>query len=277
MAVLNVTPDSFSDGGSIATPADAVRAARAAADAGADLLDIGGESTRPGAGAVPEAEQIARVAPAIRAVREAGLDAPITVDTTRAAVARAALDAGADAVNDVSAGLDDPAMLPLIARRRVGVVLMHRRSAPARDRYSDRYVAEPDYGPAGVVRAVRDFLAERLGAARDAGVAPDSIAVDPGLGFGKSVGQNFELLASIDRLVTLGAPVLVGASRKSFLGAVTGEADPARRLSESIAAAVAARLGGASIVRAHDAGPHRRALAAADAVRAARMGRVWPG
>ena len=266
MAILNLTPDSFSDGGVLATPADAVAAAQRAIDDGADILDLGGESTRPGSEPVAEPEQIHRVIPALRAIRAAGIEAPVTIDTTRAAVARAALDAGADGVNDVSAGLDDPAMLPLLAERGAGVVLMHRRVAPARDRYSDAHATEPDYGPRGVVVVVRDALRARLQAALDAGIAPDAVALDPGLGFGKSVRQNGRLMAGLGEIAVCGAPVVVGASRKSFLGAGSEEPDPRRRVPESLAAAALMRRSGAAILRVHDVPEHRRALAVVDAV-----------
>ena len=277
MAILNITPDSFSDGGVLTTPAEALAAARAALAEGADILDLGGESTRPGAEAVPADEQIRRVIPAIDAIRRAGIDAPITIDTTSAEVAAAGLDAGADAVNDVSAGLGDPAMLGLIADRRVGVVLMHRRSSPREDRFSHLRADEPDYGPAGVLAAVREYLDERARAAVAAGVGSERIALDPGLGFGKSVRQNYALIAGTREIVDLGHPVVAASSRKSFLGAVSGSENPVDRGIESVAAAVLQRWGGAGVFRVHDVAEHRRALAVADEAIAAAGICGWSG
>ncbi len=274
MAILNITPDSFSDGGTLTDPARAVATAERAVAEGADILDIGGESTRPGAGAVSASEQIARVVPVIAAIRSAGIDTPISVDTTRAAVAAAALDAGADAVNDVSAGRDDPGMFALVARRGAGIVLMHRVRAPERDSYSDRYSAEPDFGDVGVVEAVRAFLIERAGAAMLAGAPMEGIVIDPGLGFGKSVRQNYALIAGTREIAAAGFPVLAASSRKSFLGAESGAEPPAARDIESVAAAVAQRLAGAAIFRVHDVPGHRRALAIADAAGRA-YGSCW--
>lgn len=276
VAVLNVTPDSFSDGGSLPDADAAARAALEAVAAGADAIDLGGESTRPGAVRVSAEEQIRRVVPALRAIRDAGVDAPISVDTTLCAVAAAALDAGADAINDVSAGREDPGLFGLAADRGAGLVLMHRLRAPGEDRYSDRHDAPPDYGDAGaglgVVASVRAFLLERAEAAERAGVAREAIAIDPGLGFGKTVAQNFELIAGVGSLVATGRPVLVGASRKSFIGRAGGAEAPADRAAGSAGAAVAMRLGGAALFRVHDVATHVQALRVADAVLAATGG-----
>lgn len=266
MAILNVTPDSFSDGGRFHSADDVVRAAQDAVNQGADLLDIGGESTRPGAEAVSANEQIDRVAPAIEGIRAAGITCPISIDTTSAEVVRTALDAGADLVNDVSAGLDDGAMLPLIAERGAGVILMHRLTRPGDDSWSDRYAVDPTY-PGGVVESVRDFLLARAQDAIDAGIARGSIAIDPGLGFGKSVEQNFELIRRSSEFVATGFPVLGAASRKSFLGAVTGIENPADRVEASIAASVAQRLAGVQVFRVHDVQAQSQALQALDAIR----------
>jgi len=267
MAVLNVTPDSFSDGGRLDSPQRVAEGASVAIDEGADALDVGGESTRPGATRIPEQEQIRRVVPAIEAIRGAGITAPISVDTTRAGVARAALDAGADAVNDVSGGREDPALLDAVATTGAGLVLMHRLRAPDEDRYSHQYAAAdaPVY-ERGVVEEVASALADLLHEALDAGVAPECIVLDAGLGFGKSVEQNFNLVAATARFAALGQPLLCGASRKSFLGKTTGVETPDQRVAESIAASVAQRLGGGNIFRIHDVGPHRRALRIADAI-----------
>lgn len=263
MGVVNMTPDSFSDGGRFATVDEALESALQLVDEGAAIIDVGGESTRPGAQPVAAAEQIRRVVPLIARIRSRS-GVAISIDTTSAAVAEAALEAGADIVNDVSAGADDPDMLGLVARRGAGIVLMHRLVAPGDDFYSDRYPKEPSYGD--VVRDVCDFLIERVDAAMAAGIARDAIVLDPGLGFGKSVSQNFELVARTSEIAALGFPVLVGASRKSFLGAVSGRSDPEQRIIGSVVAAVAAFGGGARIVRAHDVGAHREALLVAHAV-----------
>ncbi|MFM7262089.1 MAG: dihydropteroate synthase [bacterium] len=263
MGVLNATPDSFSDGGQFAGVEDAVEFALEMVEQGASVIDIGGESTRPGAARVSADEQIRRIVPVIARLR-ARSNVAISVDTTLAAVAEAALDAGADFVNDVSAGTDDAAMFRTLAKRGAGVVLMHRLAPPGEDSYSDRYAKEPVY--TDVVRDVSAFLLSRAEMAIAAGIARESIAIDPGLGFGKSVVQNYELVARTTELVALGFPVLVGASRKSFLGAVTGRADPEQRIIGSVVAAVAAYGGGARIVRAHDVGAHREALLVAHAV-----------
>jgi dihydropteroate synthase len=271
MAVLNITPDSFSDGGSYPTVREAVEAARRAVEAGADILDIGGESTRPGAPRVTAPEQIARVAPVIEEIRrDLSLQSvAITVDTTLSEVADAAFDAGADAVNDVSAGTEDEAMLGLIADRLAGVVLMHRLAAPAGDRYSDRYEPgdEPRYRD--VVADVREHLAARVEAALARGVRPEGIVVDPGLGFGKTVGQNLELVRRTWEIADLGYPVLSGASRKSFVGRVSGmgDAPAAERVAGSVAFSVAHYMEGAIVFRVHDVAEHARALRAAHAIK----------
>jgi dihydropteroate synthase len=269
MAILNITPDSFSDGGQYADADAVVTAAAEAVAAGAAMLDIGGESTRPGAARVAAEEQIARVVPAIHAIRAAGgtlRDVPISIDTTRASVAAAALDAGADAINDVSAGLEDAEMLALAAKRGAGVILMHRRLPPQRDSYSDRYARPPAY--ADVVAEVRDFLAARRDSALHAGVAAEAIVLDPGLGFGKSVEQNFELVRRTAELVSLGHPVLSAASRKSFVGRAMGlaESDPSERLAGSIAFSIAHYLTGARLFRVHDVAAQAQALRAVGAI-----------
>ena len=263
MGVVNVTPDSFSDGGQFTGPEEAAQFALQLVEEGATVIDIGGESTRPGAARVDAEEQVRRVVPVIARVRSRS-GVAITVDTASAAVAEAALEAGADAINDVSAGCEDPAMFALVARRGAGLVLMHRLAPPGEDSYSDRYAEAPIYDD--VVREVASFLLMRAELAMAAGVARESIVLDPGLGFGKSVAQNYELLARTSELVALGMPVLVGASRKSFLGAVSGRADPEQRIIGSVVAAVAAYGGGARIIRAHDVGAHREALLVAHAV-----------
>lgn len=266
MAILNVTPDSFSDGGTLASVEQAVAAAELAVREGADVLDVGGESTRPGAARVSASQQIERVVPVVRAIRARLPEACISVDTTLSAVASAALDAGADAINDVSAGLEDVEMLPLAAARGAGLVLMHRLKSPAEDSYSDQYEAKPNYQ--NVVEVVREFLRTRAAAARAAGIAAESIVLDPGLGFGKSVDQNLELIRATRRFFELGFPVLSAASRKSFVGRISlaRDSQPSERLAGSVAISVAHYLAGARIFRVHDVRPHVEALRAISAV-----------
>jgi dihydropteroate synthase len=271
IAILNLTPDSFSDGGGLPTVEAALAAAHRALDAGADMLDIGGESTRPGASRVSAEVQIRRTEPVIRAIRSAGAPLatiPISIDTTLAAVARPALDAGADAINDVAAGLEDPGVLPLAAARRAGVILMHRLAPPEADFYSDAYTAPPRYGD--VVAEVGDFLAWRAGEAMRAGVRHDGIVLDPGLGFGKSVEQNLELVRRTGEICRLGFPVLSGASRKSFVGRASGltESEPRDRVAGSVAFSIAHYQAGARLFRVHDVAAHVQALRAVAAIAA---------
>jgi dihydropteroate synthase len=264
MAILNLTPDSFADGGRLPTPDAAVGAALRAEAEGADMLDLGGESTRPGAARVDDAEQIRRVVPSIRAIRTAGCTLPISVDTTRAPVAAAALDAGADCINDVSAGTEDTGMLALAAGRGCGLILMHRAAPPPADSFSDRYAREPEYA-GGVVASVRAHLAERLAAACAAGVDAACVVLDPGLGFGKSVEQNLALLRGTPVLSELGRPMLSALSRKSFVGRVGlgRDSTPAERLPATLALSVAHLHAGARLFRVHDVAEHTQALRAA--------------
>ncbi len=266
MAILNLTPDSFSDGGAYPTVDSAADAAELAAAAGADILDLGGESTRPGAARIPADEQVRRVIPALRAIRcRPGTlsTIPISIDTTLSQVAGAAIDAGANIINDVSAATEDPAILDLAARHRAGLILMHRLAPPGRDSYSDRYAEPPNYDD--VVATVRAFLAERAALAQSRGVRRESIILDPGLGFGKTVEQNLELIRRTPELTALGYPVLSGISRKSFVGRAAGmqTSTPADRLAPSIALSVAHYFAGATIFRVHDVAPHIHALHAA--------------
>jgi len=265
MGVLNVTPDSFSDGGAWADAAAAAGHGEAMLADGADLIDVGGESTRPGADRVPAAEQIRRVVPVIEAL-VAATGAAVSIDTTSAEVAAAALDAGAVAINDVSAGRDDPRLLDLAATRCCGLVLMHRRIPPRDDAYSDRYETPPAYDD--VVATVKAFLLERAAAAEATGVDRAAIVIDPGLGFGKSVQQNFELIRRSGELVATGYPVLSAASRKSFIGAAGNVTEPARRVQGSTAVSVLHWCRGVRLFRVHDVAAHRQALAVAAAVEA---------
>lgn len=270
VAILNVTPDSFHDGGRLADPSAAAFAAARARDAGAAMLDVGGESTRPGAGRIDADEQIRRIVPAIRAIRDAGVALPISVDTTIAEVARSALDAGADAVNDVSAGLEDGAMLPLVAERACGVILMHRLAPPPMDRYSTDYRSEPRY-PGGVVPDVEAFLAERMGAAERAGIASESIVLDAGLGFGKSVEQNIALVDEMGGMQRrLGRPMLAAASRKSFLGGIgAAKQPPADRLPMTLEVHGWLREQRIMLFRVHDVAEHVRLFATIESAGAA--------
>jgi dihydropteroate synthase len=257
VGILNATPDSFSDGGVHLDPGRAAETALAMAAAGAGMLDLGAESTRPGAAPVPAAEERRRLLPVLRAVRTA-VRLPISVDTTKADVAAAALDAGADVVNDVSAGRWDAEMLPLCARERVPVVLMHMRGTPATMQRDPRYT--------DVVTEVRDFLAARAAAARTAGIPADAIILDPGIGFGKTVAHNCRLLRRLDLLAALGYPVLVGVSRKGFIGELAGGRASGERLHGTAAAVALAVAGGARLVRVHDVAAMRDVVRVAEAV-----------
>jgi dihydropteroate synthase len=257
MAVLNVTPDSFFDGGRHFDAGRAIAAGMAMVQAGADIIDIGGESSRPGAEPVSQADELARVIPVIQGLRRQ-CALPISIDSYKAPVARAALDAGADIVNDISALGFDPVMASMVAKEKVPVVLMHMRGTPR------TMQADPQY--ADVVREVRDFLAERLYDAMDVGIDAESIVLDPGIGFGKTVDHNIQLLRSLAILGALGQPLLVGVSRKAFIGKILG-LEPDQRLEGSLAAAVAAVLGGANIIRVHDVAETCRAVRIADALR----------
>ena len=255
MGVLNVTPDSFSDGGRYATPEAAVARGRALRDGGADILDVGGESTRPGAEPVPAGEQIRRTAPVIEALVADG--AIVSIDTTSAEVARAALFAGAHLVNDISAGRFDAAMLDVVADAGVPFVAMHTSARPA---VMQREVRYDD-----VVAEVCEHLRDRVEVAVARGVARDQIVLDPGLGFGKQLPHNLALLHAIPRLAALGHPVLVGTSRKSFLGHLTGR--PVEERLMATAGSVAATIAlGAHIVRVHDVVELRDAIVVADAI-----------
>ncbi len=252
MGILNITPDSFSDGGRYRDPGEAVGEGLCLVEQGAELLDVGGESTRPGAAPVSAEEESRRVLPVIRElVRQAGV--PVSVDTRKAEVAAEALAAGAAIVNDVSA-LGDPAMAPLLAGGDAALVLMHMRGEPETMQDDPRY-ADP-------VDEIYRWLEARLAAAEEAGIARERLVVDPGIGFGKRPEDNSALIRRLAEFHSLGAPLLLGASRKSFLGLLTGEEDPERRLEGSLAAAARAADAGAQILRVHDVAATRRFLAA---------------
>jgi dihydropteroate synthase len=256
MGILNVTPDSFSDGGRYLATAAAIEHGLAMAAAGAAMIDVGGESTRPGAEPVGLEEELRRAVPVVAGLAVAGVAAEISIDTSKVAVARAAIDAGATFVNDVTAFRGEPAIAELVAQRGVGCCLVHMQGEPR------TMQLDPHYGD--VVAEVRDFLGARVDAAVAAGVARERIVIDPGIGFGKTVEHNLELLARLGELSTLGLPILVGTSRKSFLGRLTGRGEE-ERLAATIATNVIALLHGASVFRVHDVAPLRDALAVATA------------
>jgi dihydropteroate synthase len=258
MGVVNVTPDSFSDGGRYLDPEAAAQHARQLRSEGADLLDLGAESTRPGAVPVPADEQWRRLAPVLEHLR--GIDACISVDTANAAVAERALDAGAHVVNDVSA-LGDPAMAGVVGAAGAGLVLMHMRGTPA-----DMQRAPSYQDAAGDVARL---LASRLAMARAAGIPGERVALDPGIGFGKTARHNLELLARLEAITALGRPVMVGVSRKSFIGNLL-DLPVEQRLEGGLAAAAIAVFLGARIVRTHDVAATVRAARVAGALRAAR-------
>jgi dihydropteroate synthase len=263
MGVVNVTPDSFSDGGRYIDAGTAITHALELEAEGAGILDIGGESTRPGAQPVDARAELDRVLPVIEGLRERGASAQISIDTSKAAVAAAALDAGAALVNDVTALRGDPAMAELVAARGVRCCLMHMLGEPRTMQDDPRYE--------DVVSDVKAFLEQRLAFAVAAGIAEERILLDPGIGFGKTAAHNLELLARLDELVAIGRPVVIGTSRKSFLGRVTGRSVD-ERLAATIATNVLAYERGARVFRVHDVAPVRDALVIADAT----VRRRWP-
>lgn len=256
--ILNITPDSFSDGGHYMDPAIAVARALEIVAQGADIIDIGGESSRPGAEPVDANEELARVIPVIEAIRKV-CDVPISIDTSKAAVAHEAIARGAEIVNDISALRGDPYMARVVAESGAGAILMHMRGTP---RTMQTMVDYED-----VVGEVEDFLRERLAAAMEAGIPRERICLDPGIGFAKGLEANLDLLAASARFRELGAPVMIGASRKAFIGKLTGAAGGEGRMAGSVAACVAAVLRGADIVRVHNVAETRQAVAVADALR----------
>lgn len=255
MGILNTTPDSFSDGGVHIEPDRAVAAGLEMASAGADIVDIGGESTRPGATPVPVDLELSRVLPVVAGLSAAGVN--VSIDTMKAEVANAAFEAGAQALNDVSA-LADPGIEAVLRAWRPGVVVMHMRGEPA------TMQDDPIYQD--VVGEVRDFLVARAQLASDWGLVPEQIAIDPGLGFGKTYEHNLSLLDATDLLAATGYPVLVGASRKRFLGTILDEPDPTRRDIGTAAAVVIAIMRGASVVRVHNVSLIQQAARIADAI-----------
>ncbi|HLU53183.1 MAG TPA: dihydropteroate synthase [Acidimicrobiia bacterium] len=259
MGVVNVTPDSFSDGGLFVDTQRAIAHARSLIADGADIIDVGGESTRPGADPVDAATEIRRVLPVVEAL--AG-EAVVSIDTAKAGVAQAAVEAGAEIINDVAAG-SDPGMLDVMAETGAGVVLMHMKGTPRTMQDDPRYD--------DVVGEVRDFLLRRAGDAQARGVDRRSIVIDPGIGFGKTAEHNLELLRRLSDLVATGFPVLVGTSRKAFLGRITGIDDPRRRDVATAATTSLAVASGAAVVRVHDVEVSRQAAQVAWAVARVRI------
>ncbi|HEV3475917.1 MAG TPA: dihydropteroate synthase [Rubrobacteraceae bacterium] len=258
VGVLNVTPDSFSDGGDFSDPERAVARAATMLDGGAHVIDVGGESTRPGSDPVSPDEEWRRVVPVIQGIVADRPEAIVSIDTYRAEIAGAALEAGARVINDVTALRGDPRMADVVAGARCPVILMHMLGEPKTMQREPRYD--------DVVREVRDFLANRVEHAAAAGVQEENIILDPGIGFGKTLEHNLALLRHLDSLVELGFPVLVGASRKSFMGRLTGVEEARDRIPGTVAANVIACELGATFFRVHDVRANREALAVAWAI-----------
>jgi dihydropteroate synthase len=266
MGIVNVTPDSFSDGGSFLDTCAAVEHARSLVGEGAQIVDVGGESTRPGAAPVAEQEELRRVQPVVEqlaAIEWGAVRPQISIDTSKASVARAALQAGASLVNDVSALRADPRMASLIAESRADCCLVHMLGEPGTMHHAPRYD--------DVVDDVKAFLAERLRFAVAEGIEEGRVLLDPGIGFGKTIDHNLALLQRLDEIVALGCPVAIGTSRKSFLGRIAGDAGGPRRLAGTIATNVLALERGASVFRVHEVAPAREALEVA----AATLGGRW--
>jgi dihydropteroate synthase len=251
MGVVNVTPDSFSDGGRFIEPFHAIDHGLALQAAGAEILDIGGESTRPGSAPVPAEEELRRILPVLRGLKAAG--AIVSVDTRRAAVMQAALEAGADIVNDITALAGEPGSLATVAASGAAVVLMHMQGEPRSMQASPVYADAP--------LEIRDYFVERLAACAAAGIAPSRIAVDPGIGFGKTDAHNVQLLRSLGLFHELGVAVLLGVSRKSFIGRLSRGEDAGARLAGSLVAGLAGLDRGVQLLRVHDVAETRQALA----------------
>jgi dihydropteroate synthase len=251
MGVINLTPDSFSDGGQISSPEQAVEVAEEMTAAGADWIDIGGESARPGSSPVPTQEQIRRTAGAIEAIRRR-LDTIISIDTQDGRVAESAAERGANIINDISAGRHDPHIFTVAARLGMAMVLMHMRGTPQTMQDAPTY--------ADVTAEVSEFLIDRRQAAIEAGIEPWRILFDPGIGFGKNVSHNLQLLWNTAALAKLGQPVVVGPSRKTFIGRIIGEVDAQKRIFGTAAAVAWCVANGAAVVRVHDVGPISQVL-----------------
>jgi dihydropteroate synthase len=258
VGILNVTPDSFSDGGQFFDPEAAAEHAAAMIDEGAGIIDVGGESTRPGSDPVSQEEEVGRVVPVVRRILAARPDALISVDTYRSEVAAAALEAGARLVNDVTALRGDLRMASVVAGAGCPVILMHMQGEPKTMQREPRYE--------DVVGEVRDFLARRAEHAVAAGVRPEDVIVDPGIGFGKNLEHNLALLRNLDAIGSFGFPVLIGASRKTFIGTITGVMEASERVFGTVATTVLAYEKGATFFRVHDVRANREALVTVEAV-----------
>jgi len=257
MGVLNVTPDSFSDGGEFNTPAAALEQAQRLVDAGADIIDIGGQSTRPGAQTVSEAEELQRVLPVLEAVRSS-LNVPISVDTNRASVAEKAVAAGADVVNDISGGTFDPDMLPVVAQLQVPIILMHMRGTPQTMQQLTDYQ--------DLIGEIYRFLEGQIAAALAAGIERSHLIIDPGIGFAKTFEQNLSILRQLPTFHSLDVPLLVGVSRKSFIGHILNQPNPKNRVWGTAAACCSAIAAGAELLRVHDVLEMRDVSLVADAI-----------
>jgi dihydropteroate synthase len=262
MGVINATPDSFSDGGMITCKEEGLRQAMKLLDEGADILDVGGESSRPGAEPVPLREELRRVVPLIRLISRQ-TDVPISIDTTKAEVARQAIEEGAEILNDITALRGDRRMAQVAASAGVPVILMHMRGSPST-------MQKGELAYASLIGEILDFLEDRIKKASSSGIAVDNLIIDPGIGFGKSVDDNLRLLRQLGEFKTLGRPICVGVSRKHFTGKITEVACPADRIEGTAAAVTAAVLNGASIIRVHDVRAMKRVAAMADAIRRVR-------
>lgn len=257
MGILNVTPDSFSDGGEFNTTSAALVQAQALVAAGADIIDVGGQSTRPGAKQITLAEELDRVLSVLQVLRPK-IVVPISVDTTRAAVAKASVEAGADIINDISGGTFDSEMLPTVAKLGVPIILMHIRGTPQTMQQQTNYE--------DLLGEIYSFLAGQIGVATAAGIDLDKIIIDPGIGFAKNYEQNLEIFRGLRSLTALNCPILVGASRKSFIGRILNQPDPKARVWGTAAACCAAIFNGADILRVHDVQEMRDVSLVADAL-----------
>ena len=265
MGILNVTPDSFSDGGKYSDVDAAVRQVRRMLDEGADIIDIGGESTRPGAEPVAADEQIRRVVPVVEAIRrQVSADIPISIDTTLSAVAKAALAAGADIINDISAGRDDEAILALAAETDAPIILMHSQGTPKTMQDNPYYD--------DVVQEVLAALQQQIDAALKAGIKRERIAIDPGIGFGKRKQDNIDLLAHLDAFVATGYPVLLGTSRKRFMGTICDVSEPSELVTATAVTTALGIMAGVQIFRVHDIRENRQAADVAWAIKQSRQG-----
>ncbi|MBF6650896.1 dihydropteroate synthase [Methylobacter sp. BlB1] len=265
MGILNVTPDSFSDGGQYSDVDAAVRQARRMLDEGADIIDIGGESTRPGSEPVAADEQIQRVVPVVEAIRQqVSADIPISIDTTLSAVAKAALEAGADIINDISAGRDDEAILALTAETDAPIILMHSQGSPKTMQDNPYYD--------DVVQEVLVALHQQIDAALKVGIKKERIAIDPGIGFGKRRQDNIDLLAHLDAFVATGYPVLLGTSRKRFMGAICAVSEPSELVTATAVTTALGIMAGVQMFRVHDVRENRQAADVAWSIKQSRQG-----